>query len=157
MSAGAESIAYLATLSVAALRARWRALFGRDAPQSSADLLARAIARTLQEKRHGGLDPGVQRELERLAQHPGSDGSPGREQRLKAGTRLLRDWGDRRHIVLVRDDGYIFEDRHYASLSQIAADITGAHWSGPRFFGLRAKARKVRASAAKLAASNGAA
>lgn len=152
MSRENEAVAELATLSLAALRIRWRGLYGRDAPQSSADLLARAIAWGLQEKRHGGLDPGVQRELERLAHDPGPDGR-GSEQRLRPGTRLIRDWGDRCHVVLVRDDSYVFEDRHYASLSQIASDITGAHWSGPRFFGLKAKARKT----AKLGATHGAA
>ena len=60
---------------------------------------------------------------------------------LKAGARLVRDWGERRHVVLVRADGYVFEDRHYTSLSQIASDITGAHWSGPRFFGLKTRGR----------------
>jgi hypothetical protein len=34
------------------------------------------------------------------------------------------------------DDGYLFDDRRYASLSQIAQVITGTKWSGPRFFGL---------------------
>ena len=153
MSSETEAVAELATLSLAVLRTRWRRLYGRDAPMSSADLLARAIAWGLQEKRHGGLDRGVQRELERLVHDPAADGQRGSEKRLKAGTRLIRDWGDRRHVVLVRDDGYVFEDRHYASLSQIASDITGAHWSGPRFFGLK-PTRRI--APAKLAVAHGA-
>ncbi|MBL8583942.1 MAG: DUF2924 domain-containing protein, partial [Rhizobiaceae bacterium] len=32
--------------------------------------------------------------------------------------------------------GYVFEAKVYPSLSAIARLITGAHWSGPRFFGL---------------------
>jgi hypothetical protein len=38
--------------------------------------------------------------------------------------------------VLVTDDGFAFEERPYRSLSQIAREVTGTQWSGPRFFGL---------------------
>jgi hypothetical protein len=37
--------------------------------------------------------------------------------------------------------GFQFEERRYASLSQIAREVTGTSWSGPRFFGLRQKGR----------------
>jgi hypothetical protein len=30
----------------------------------------------------------------------------------------------------------LFDGKHYGSLSQVARAITGARWSGPRFFGL---------------------
>jgi hypothetical protein len=39
----------------------------------------------------------------------------------------------------VLDDGFSFEGRSYVSLSEIAREITGTRWSGPKFFGLRAK------------------
>jgi hypothetical protein len=37
---------------------------------------------------------------------------------------------------LVTDTGFEFDDREYGSLSSIAREVTGAAWSGPRFFGL---------------------
>jgi len=55
---------------------------------------------------------------------------------LAVGTRLVRDWNGRRHCVDVGDKGFIFDGKTYRSLSAIARKITGAHWSGPRFFGL---------------------
>ena len=55
---------------------------------------------------------------------------------LKVGTRLVRDWGGVPHQVLIREDGYLYGERVYGSLSKIARDITGTSWSGPRFFGL---------------------
>lgn len=61
------------------------------------------------------------------------------ERQLKPGTRLVRQWNHATYVVLVTDDGYVMDDRRFTSLSQIAKAITGAHWSGPRFFGLRAK------------------
>jgi len=57
----------------------------------------------------------------------------------KPGTRLLREWNGKLHAVLVDDDGFLFDDRRFASLSHIAREITGAHWSGPRFFGLKSR------------------
>ena len=55
---------------------------------------------------------------------------------LKPGTRLVREWNGRTHVVDVSEDGFVFDGKTYASLSAIAKRITGAHWSGPRFFGL---------------------
>jgi hypothetical protein len=37
----------------------------------------------------------------------------------------------------VRQEGYLYADRLYGSLSEIARAVTGAHWSGPRFFGIK--------------------
>jgi hypothetical protein len=56
---------------------------------------------------------------------------------LKPGTRLLREWQGRKHTVIVLEHGFEYEGERYLSLTQIARRITGAHWSGPRFFGLR--------------------
>lgn len=56
---------------------------------------------------------------------------------LKTGTRLVRSWNGKSYHVLVCDDGFEFNERHYTSLSHIAREITNAHWSGPRFFGLK--------------------
>jgi hypothetical protein len=54
----------------------------------------------------------------------------------KIGTTLAREWRGRSHVVQVREDGFEYEGQPYRSLSVIAERITGAHWSGPRFFGL---------------------
>ena len=54
----------------------------------------------------------------------------------RPGTRLVREWNGRTHVVDVIEDGFVFDGKTYRSLSAIAKRITGAHWSGPRFFGL---------------------
>jgi hypothetical protein len=56
---------------------------------------------------------------------------------LKQGTRLVRTWNGKSYHVLVGDEGFEYDGRQFGSLSHIAEEITGAHWSGPRFFGLR--------------------
>ena len=133
-----DDLAALATMSPAQLRAEWRRVHKQAAPSLPTDILRRGIAYRLQERVHGSLPSAVSRELERIAaRHAkglvtiGSDLT-----RLKPGTRLVRSWQGRTYIVMVSDDGFILDDRRFSSLSQVAEAITGAHWSGPRFFGL---------------------
>ena len=53
-----------------------------------------------------------------------------------SGARLVREWNGREHVVDVTVDGYVWKGRTWKSLSAIAKEITGAKWSGPRFFGV---------------------
>ena len=59
--------------------------------------------------------------------------------KLKPGTRLMREWNGTMYSVLVAADGFEFGSKNWRSLSMIARHITGAQWSGPRFFGLKRK------------------
>ena len=60
--------------------------------------------------------------------------------RSTPGTRLVREWQGKAHVVTIGADKVIrWEDREYRSLSQVAKAITGTHWSGPAFFGLKKK------------------
>lgn len=56
--------------------------------------------------------------------------------RVSPGTRLVRDWNGKTHVVDVIEEGFVFQAKVHKSLTAIARQITGAHWSGPRFFGL---------------------
>ena len=85
--------------------------------------------------------PSIRRQIER-GRRDGKRGKAGSRPtpvELRPGTQLVREWHGRTHHVLMLEDGLMFEDRRYASLSQIAREITGAHWSGPRFFGLTSR------------------
>lgn len=139
-----DQLAALARMSPAELRAKWWQVFKTSAPGLSPDLLARMIAYRLQEKVHGGLAPAMVRQLDRLADELARTGELRLEQTLtiKPGTRLVRDWQGRSHHVHVLDEGFLYEDRHYTSLTQIAFAITGVKWSGPRFFGLKQNAKR---------------
>jgi hypothetical protein len=65
--------------------------------------------------------------------------------RIKPGSTLLREWHGRTYTVLALDGGFEMGGQRFASLSEIARHITGAHWSGPRFFGVRRSAGPVGA------------
>ena len=55
---------------------------------------------------------------------------------LSPGARLVREWNGKTHVVDVIQEGFVFQAKVHKSLTAIAHQITGAHWSGPRFFGL---------------------
>ena len=148
-----DKLAGLANLTPAELRTEWQRLYRTPPPRISPDLMTRGIAWLLQERALGGLAPAVARELKRLAAIGPADArstvassAPPKAHDLRPGTTLMRSWGDRSWSVLVTEDGLVFEGRHYDSLSKIAREITGAHWSGPRFFGLRAASVNAGAS-----------
>jgi hypothetical protein len=135
------------------LRAEWRRVYRASPPRLTPDLLLRGIAHRLQERAYGGLSPATARELQRLAKRleHGGELAAKPEVRLKPGTRLIRSWSGTTYSVLVTDDGFLLGEAHFTSLSQIAESITGAHWSGPRFFGIRAAAATTGAAAVSAA------
>jgi Protein of unknown function (DUF2924) len=128
----------LSDLNPDELRKEWRRLYRSQPPRLSRDLLVRAIAYRIQELRYGGLSKATSRKLAALVQARRSAGDvvPESTQRIRAGSRLVREWNGRTHIVTVEEEGFSYAGRNYRSLTAIARAITGAHWSGPRFFGL---------------------
>lgn len=136
-----KQLAGLAAMSPARLRAEWRRLHRGQTLTAglTSSQLIRSIAWRLQEKMLGGLPAPKVRELNRLAEQLERDGElqMASYQSLKAGSQLVRYWHGRVYTVTVLDQGFEFEEQHYSSLTQIARQITGAAWSGPRFFGLK--------------------
>ena len=65
--------------------------------------------------------------------------------RIKPGSELVRVWNRRTYRVVVLENGFSHEGRTYKSLSEIALEITGTKWNGPRFFGLRRPSNKTSA------------
>jgi len=132
-----KALAALPALSPAQLREKWAEVDKGHTPSVPSPLVRQLLAQRLQEKRHGGLPLLVARELERVASSSGTVPEPVRRTFvLTPGTRLIREWNGRTIAVEVREGGFVWEDRTYRSLSEIACEVTGAHWSGPRFFGL---------------------
>ncbi|KQZ96024.1 hypothetical protein ASD64_17815 [Mesorhizobium sp. Root157] len=147
-------VAALNDLSRDNLAERWRKVYGYPPPKGARrDFLLRTAAWHLQAKRLGGL-PSDTRRLLRVAvtnvekqlvfkesqtavlepKIAAQDAQPRKQ--LSPGMRLVREWNGRSHIVDVLEEGFAFEGRLHKSLTAIAQQITGTHWSGPRFFGL---------------------
>jgi hypothetical protein len=131
----------LCNLSTDELRKEWQRLNRSQPPRLSRDLLVRAIAYRIQELRYGGLSKATSRKLAALMQARGAGAEATLEstERIRVGTRLVREWNGRTHIVMVEEEGFSYAGQNYRSLSAVARGITGARWSGPRFFGLAIK------------------
>ncbi len=132
-----HDLAALPGMSSTQLRERWK-LMGGSAPRVPISLLRPLLAQRLQERRHGALPALVARELLRLVS-TSADAAPRRRRiELTLGTRLVREWNGKTISVDVLVKGFAYDNRTWRSLSEIAQHVTGAHWSGPRFFGLTA-------------------
>ena len=143
-----------------ALKDLWAQKFKTPPPKSIGNtMMRRVLAYQAQAKAHGDLDRATKRALNgskkavsQAALAPNSQGGarPGAippfkpQVRPAPGTRLMREWNGKTHVVDVLPDGFDYLGKTYTSLSQIAKAITDAHWSGPRFFGLTIKAHKPK-------------
>ena len=137
-----RQIAELAHRSTQDLRIAWRQLHRTGPPPGlSRDLMIRALANDLQVRTSGDMSRALRRRLQNLAaefEKGASCSDPGIV--LRVGTTLVRQWRGHAHTVLVGENGFEYDGQYYRSLTVIAEKITGAHWSGPRFFGLTKRA-----------------
>jgi hypothetical protein len=130
-------IARLRDLGVSELRSRWHTVF---------HLLFRVLAYRLQTDQLGDMDA----ETVRLLDRSGSPEKAGqravsmgqRIAELRPGTMLGREWNGQMHRVAVLTEGFAWNGKPYRSLTKVAFAITGTHWSGPKFFGLRDRRSK---------------
>jgi len=135
-----HQIARLGALSKRQLLDLWQQLYEKPAPDGiRRELMIPFLAYRIQENAYGGLKPSTRSELRRIARN--LEKSTGRTDlrtriRIRAGTRLLRQWRGATHEVVVSDSGYEYRGTSYRSLSEIARKITGTRWSGPAFFKL---------------------
>ena len=132
-----EAFERVPAMSLPELRSEWRRVYKTAPPVAlTADLLVRSITYRLQEQALGRLLIEHRKELDQLAgigEKP--DSKPKMAGALRTGSRLVRRWRGMSYSVTVLDGAFEFRDQRYASLSQIAREITGTRWSGPRFFG----------------------
>jgi DUF2924 family protein len=142
MASRPHSLDSLAELDLDILKSRWRKMFGSSAPTGAKrDLLIRLLAYGLQEREYGSLPKAALKQLNVHKAFLDGDLSQGRSgdevSQLRLGGRLVRSWNGATYEVTVLDFGFAYRGKHYRSLSEIAQLITGAHWSGPRFFGVK--------------------
>lgn len=151
----------LGILDRAALRLKWAHVFGTRAPEClSVELLRNAIAWKMQVIEHGDISPAARRDLQVIAQRHQSGRRAGTAKPpvplpsavLKPGTRLVKIWRGDTYTVDVEEEGVRWNGTLYGSLSAVAKAITGTHWNGLLFFGLRER----KPAAGKQASHQGA-
>lgn len=136
-------IAGLKAASPGSLRARWRVLFGGEAPPYNRRFLESRLVYRIQELAHGVLSADAHRRLEAIAAGLPPKGALKGKQAVQdrpvSGTRLIREWKGSEHLVTVRDADFEYQGRPYKSLSAVARTITGTRWNGLVFFGLKSQ------------------
>ena len=148
MTGTATGLENLTVLSLIELHGAWRRYYATEVPATmSRELLQRAIGYKMQEEAFGGLNRRTLLRLKALtidrqtARGRTANKSLHATPTLKSGTKLIREWQGQVHEVMALEDGrFAYAGKSYRSLTLIAHKITGTHWSGPRFFGLK-KAR----------------
>jgi Protein of unknown function (DUF2924) len=138
----------LPAMPIADLRKRYRKLFRAEPPKAfGPDLLRRSIAQHIQERVYGGLSRASQKLLDQLvrAAMAKPNGRLELPRRIKPGSELVRTWKGKSCRVVVTAEGFAYNGKTFTSLSEIASEITGTRWNGPRFFGLRTVSSKVDA------------
>jgi hypothetical protein len=118
-------------------------VWGTDPPlKASREFLIRAVAYGIQAQAFGGPDA---KTLQLLRKANGDDSArpKPRRSRLAKGSKLFREWHGETHEVLVLDKGFAWRGETYQSLSAIARAITGAHWNGWAFFGLKRSTKEA--------------
>jgi Protein of unknown function (DUF2924) len=127
------TLADLDSMDRLSLATVWSDLIGGAVPACmSQPMQRRFLAFELQAKLEGGLPASLRARLDRIAAGEERKASP----TLQPGARLLREWNGTTHVVDVLPEGFLWNGTPHRSLSAIARAITGARWSGPRFFGL---------------------
>lgn len=131
------TLAQIADIDPANLAEEWARRYGAPAPSISPDLLRLGLAYKFQEQRQGGVSRTTKTIMKRAAVKTDTTDRPTMPLRkLTPGTRLVRDWRGVGHTVTVLEEGFSYDGKQWTTLSAIAKAITGAHWNGPRFFGL---------------------
>lgn len=111
---------------------RWRESFGRSPPKHlSPQFMRRVLIWEAQTRVLGGVSAKTTRRLRQIASGKATP------VHARPGSHLVREWNGRTYQVEVIEGGYVMDGRTWRSLSAIARHIAGAHWSGPRFFGVQ--------------------
>ena len=130
-----KHFAAIDTLDRASCIAEWQRVIGGRVPKHlSITFMRKTLAYEQQCKEHGGLPSSAKRTLAAVAN--GKSVNDATRPSIQPGTHLMREWNGRTYQVEVVNGGFLLDGRKYRSLSAIAKKITGAHWSGPRFFGV---------------------
>jgi hypothetical protein len=151
MTQGMErQIEELGDMSAAELREQYREVFGEETRSRHKGFLRKRILWRLQANAEGGLSERARRRAAELADEAdlrllapvarglASRRAPSRDRRLPMpGTVLTREYRGWTVTVTVLDEGFEYAGAVYRSLTAVARAITGTHWNGYHFFGLK--------------------
>ena len=122
----------LAQMDKEELISKWKDLFGKNPPEYGPVFMRRRLAYRIQELFYGGLPEMLKTQM--LEQKKLQKRNAGI---FKPGNRIIREWHGVAHEVIIRNNGVEYQGVIYRSLTAVAKKITGAHWNGKTFFGVK--------------------
>ena len=152
-----KELAALERQTVDELRARYAEVFGEQTRSRHRVWLIQRVIWRLQSLEEGDLSERARRRALELANDadlrvsaprgPTRSGMgrtttrpfPASDRLPMPGAMLTRKYRGRTIKVVVLPNGFEFEGQVYRSLSAVAKVVTGAHWNGYHFFGLKRK------------------
>jgi len=138
----AQAVNRLAGINIDRLRDVWRARYGAPPRVRATDLLRRLLAERIQVEAYGS-DPELEQRIAALVRSYERNGKIARPRaKLNPGSVLVREYSGEIHRVEVIAGGFLWRGQQMRSLSQIAREITGTRWNGPKFFGAPQVERK---------------
>ncbi len=148
----------LKRMTVRELRERYVEVFGETTNCRNKDWFVKRIAWRLQANEEGDLSERARRRAAELANDanlrvtaPRESMLGTRQQKLSdsnddrlplPGTVLTREYKGQRIEVKVLQGGFEYDGERYKSLSGVAKAVTGTHWNGYHFFGLKRRKAK---------------
>ena len=154
----AKEVAAMERMTVDQLRAKYAEVFGEQTNGRHKQWLVKRIIWRMQANAEGDLSERARRRAMELANDADLRMTPPRERKsashadrqtktlpttvrpstvLLPGTMLEREYKGRTVRVTVRADGFECDGERYKSLTAVAKAVTGKHWNGFHFFGLR--------------------
>lgn len=129
----------LKTLTTKKLQVRWQEIFKMSAPKGyTKSFLVKEIE---WHYKYGKLSDELQKRVDKLAGHYSEtktiDTKKVRKFEVTVGTKFIREFKGEKYEVIAVDGGFSFNGKLYKTLSAVANVITGTHWNGKKFFGLR--------------------
>lgn len=121
------------------LRKMWKKVYGEEAPRYSKKYLIPRLAYRMQEKAYGEMSRKGTKRLEYLADRLEKGKRISSDKLPVAGTELILERGEETHAVMVTDNGLIYREEFFTSLSAVAGKIMGMSYNGPLLFGMRDK------------------
>lgn len=149
-----EQIQELRSMTVNQLRERYEDAFGESTSARNKDWLWKRIAWKIQELEYGGISERAKKRAKEIANEHDirvrppmgafkeyddtKKSKPRTIINLPApGTVLTREYKGVPIEVEVLEEGFLYATQVYKSLSAIAKEVTGSHWNGPVFFGIK--------------------
>ena len=145
-----QEIAALRSMAVPELVTRYDAVYGKPPRVKHREHLWRRIAWKIQEQRFGGLSEVAKRRLNELIAElelpRGQRTVNGKVARSRPadpplGSTLTRVWKGQEVRTTAVEGGWEHDGVVHRSLSAVAKAVTGSHWNGRLFFGLKSRSR----------------